>query len=403
MDYIKYFFLFLGRFILFPVYALSGLFRRRQECWVFGSWGGHRFADNAAVFFLYCQQDVADEKRLVWITRDRSIVKQVRQNGFESHYLWSPQGILACLTAGTYVFDCYVKDINFWLSRGARKVNLWSGVPLKVFERDIDVPDNRYFRLFHGPLPVRILFGMMMPWHLIKPDLIVATSDEMAEITGRAFAVSASKVHVTGFPRNDMMIEGSDSPSSLKTEMPSSLTEAAESGSKVFLYLPTFRDSNKSYMNIDWSRLSQAMRDTNGVFFYKTHPMDKLKIRFDIPSVIELPQSMDVYDALPFTDVLISDYSSIIFDYMLLEKPIIYYTPDLEEFVSDNRSLNFQPEEIAVGPLCPSFEDLLATVVDISTDDPNRYASQRTQVMPRVHKFSDGKACHRILALLRDG
>jgi len=133
-----------ARLVLFPIYYLSGLVPRRDDLWVFGSWGGHRFADNAAAFFLFCASRLGDAIQLVWISRRPSIVSQLRSQGYKAHWLWSPLGVFYCLRAGVFVFDCFAKDINFWLSRNAKKVNLWSGVPLKTFERDIDVPGSRY-------------------------------------------------------------------------------------------------------------------------------------------------------------------------------------------------------------------------------------------------------------------
>ena len=107
----------------------------------------------------------------------------LRRRGYEAYSIWSLRGALRCLRAGVFVFDCFAKDINFWLSRNAVIVNLWSGVPLKAFERDIDTPASRYHRLFHGSGPVRLAYGAMMPWHLVRPDLIIATSEETAAMT----------------------------------------------------------------------------------------------------------------------------------------------------------------------------------------------------------------------------
>ncbi|NND54324.1 MAG: hypothetical protein HKN56_05055, partial [Gammaproteobacteria bacterium] len=143
MRYLLYCLLFAGRFFLFPVYYLCGFWPRSREQWVFGSWGGHRYADNAAAFFRFCNEQIGDEIQLTWISRDRSITRNLREQGYVAHWIWSPGGMLACLRAELHIYDCFAKDTNFWLSRGAQRVCLWSGVPLKVFERDIDNPRSR--------------------------------------------------------------------------------------------------------------------------------------------------------------------------------------------------------------------------------------------------------------------
>jgi CDP-glycerol glycerophosphotransferase (TagB/SpsB family) len=392
---------FLSRFLLFPLYALSFLVPRRQTLWVFGSWGGYRYADNAAAFFEYCNRRLGGEFDLVWISRRRDIVLDLRARGLRAEWIYSPAGILCSLRAGRYLFDCFVKDINFWTSGGARLINLWSGVPLKTFERDIDHVANRYYQLFHGPLPVRLLYGMMMPWHLRRPHRIIAMSDETAEITRRAFDVAAEQVLVTGFPRNDALLQPSPA-----TRLPAVMQQALDAGQRMFVYLPTFRDSGKPFVQLDWERLDAHMAKLDAVFFCKFHPVDRSQIPQGFERIRSLPQDLDVYSVLPFADALVSDYSSIIFDYMLLERPIIYYAPDIDEFASQNRSLNFDPREIAVGPVCRSFEELLSSLSKLQGDateaQPAVDEEHREAVFARLHRYRDARSCQRLLQALAE-
>lgn len=384
--------------VQFLLYAISGLVPRRKNLWVFGSWGGWRYADNSAAFFRYCREHVDDEIQLVWISRSREIVSMLRDGGHEAHWIWSPLGILRCIRAEAYLFDCFSKDINFWLSKGAVKINLWSGVPLKAFERDIDNPGNRYYRLFHGSLPERVGFGIMMPWHVVRPDLIIATSPTTAEITRRAFDLTDDAVVVTGFPRNDALFD-TEVNGPARRSCPEAVVEASRAGKTVFFYLPTFRDSAKHFVDIDWAKLDALMESLDAVFLIKFHPVDATNFTHETPRVIQLFQDVDVYDVLPFTSALISDYSSIIFDYMLLDRPIIYYVPDLDEFVSSSRLLIFHPAEIAVGQLCPDSESLLAAMSDVATGAwrANVDDAHRADVLARLHASVDAGACGRVL------
>jgi len=397
MKNIGYLFLFLGRFVLFPLYFLSGFFPRNTDYWVFGSWGGYRFADNAAAFFLHCQKTIGDQVKLVWVTKDRCIAKQLQEGGYAAYWIWSPGGVIACLRAKFHFFDGFIKDTNFWLSRGATRINLWSGVPLKVFERDIDTPDNRYYRLFHGSLVERWLYGMMMPWHVVKPDLIIATSAETANITQRAFALSPECVSVTGFPRNDVMMDGAKSVIAINASLPRTFVDAVATGGTVFLYLPTYRDSGKEYMDIDWEQLDACMGRIGAKLFVKTHPDDRTEIVVQCDNIVQLPQATDIYDFLPHISALISDYSSIVFDFMLLNRPIIYYTPDLEEFLGSSRSLLFQPSELAVGPMCSTFEELMKSLEDEAIWSTESYAVRREEILPRLHAHIDARSSERVL------
>lgn len=402
MKYLGYIFLLAGRVVLFPVYFLAGLVPRRPDLWVFGSWGGYRFADNSAAFFIHCNSVINEQITLVWISRRREIVQHLRDQGYTAYWIWSPGGIINALRAGLHIFDCFPKDTNFWLSRGAKKINLWSGVPLKVFERDIDTKNNRYYKLFHGNLMERALLGAMMPWHLVKPDLMIATSDETARITSRAFAVFNSQVCITGFPRNDALVDPAMLTVRDPQKVPESFRQAVLSDKTVLLYLPTFRDSGVSFINFDWDALNEQLGRNNAVLFFKTHPMDSSVYKTDYENIIQLPQSVEVYSLLPGADSLISDYSSVIFDYMLLDRPIIYYTPDLEEFESGCRSFNFRPAEVAVGPLCVTFEEFSTAVDQVCARNSNVIYAKRDEVMKRLHKFRDHRSSDRVLSTINE-
>jgi len=399
IRYCGYALLFSGRFVMLPLFFLSGLVPRRKNLWVFGSWGGHRFADNAAAYFLYCQQH-ATGVDLVWISRQRDIVAALRAAGYQAHHCWSVAGAWACLHAGAHYFDCFAKDTNFWLSRGATRVCLWSGVPLKVFERDIDIPSSRYYRLFHGSVIERVVLAMMMPWHVQRPDWLIALSAETRDITARAFDVPKERVLITGFPRNDRLTGSAPVATGLQQALPEPLREAVAAGRKVFLYLPTYRDSGRPYTRIDWQHLDELMARLDATFFYKFHPMDHSAGTPEFRHIFRIPRDRDVYDLLPNVDVLISDYSSIIFDFMLLDRSIILYTPDLAEFLSDCRALNFQPDEIAATPLCNSYPELAQRMETITRGDERRDPAKDNEVCRRLHQYRDSHASRRIFDAL---
>jgi CDP-glycerol glycerophosphotransferase (TagB/SpsB family) len=394
----------LARPPLFLLYFASGLVPRRPDLWVFGSWGGHRFADNAASFFLYCQRHLEPSIRLVWISRDREIVRKLRADGWEAHSVWSLSGVVASLRAGVYLFDNFVKDINFWTSRSARKVNLWSGIPLKAVERDIDNPRSRYYRLFHGTLPERVFLSMMMPWHVDRPDLILATSERMREITCRAFDIREDTVAITGYPRNDVLFHIPSAGKPREEDWPAAFRKAYANGRFIFFYLPTYRDSGKPFVDVDWRELDEVMERVNASFFLKLHPDDRGSLDGSGDHIHRLPQKIDIYELLAFADALVSDYSSIIFDFMMLERPIIHYLPDLEEYRASSRSLIFDPVEIAVGPVCRTGSELatafqvVASRADSAPEDRARWQATRRM----VNRYADGDSNRRVLDAVRD-
>ena len=135
---------------LFIVYYLAGFWPRNSRHWVFGSWSGMRFADNTAALFEYAAAKTQDGIKVTWVSRDRRIVKSLRERNLDAYTTFSPAGIWACLTGGVFVFDGLTRDVNHWLSRGAKRVLLRHGVGIKVIERAIKTPGHRLYQLFHG-------------------------------------------------------------------------------------------------------------------------------------------------------------------------------------------------------------------------------------------------------------
>jgi len=192
--------------LLFILYFLSGFIARNPHRWVFGSWSGKRFADNGAAMFEYVVARDEPFVEPIWISRDAGVIRGLRNRGFAVYHPWSIKGMLACLTAGVYVFDGLTKDINHWLSRGARRILLRHGVGIKKVERAIEHPAHRLYKLFHGSARQRLVWSYLLPWHLVRPDLVVATSPDHVQQAQDYYGVSAEKVAITGFPRNDRLL-----------------------------------------------------------------------------------------------------------------------------------------------------------------------------------------------------
>ena len=385
----------LARVYLLPLYFLAGLVPRRQNLWVFGSWGGERFADNSAEFFRYCR-DGRDDIESVWISHRFDIVRELQSRGYRAYWWWSPRGMLKCLRARVHLFDCFAKDTNFWLSRGATLINLWSGVPLKSFERDIDNPDNRYYRLFHGSAIERLCLSILMPWHVVKPDLIITTSQETREIVARAFDVPQRRVVTTGLPRNDALLTSATAP-----ELPDAAAAAISAGKAVFVYLPTFRDSGSSFASVDWSQVDKALEKNNACLLIKLHPVDTTTVVPDGHNIHVLERKSDIYRLLQHSSALISDYSSIIWDYLLLRRPIVFFAPDLDEFSRSSRALNFDLKELDIGTVCHDVAQLVDAIDSLCRgQDPS--ASGRQALVERIHEHTDASSSARVMAAIRD-
>ena len=157
---------------LLPIYWFSFLTIRRKDVWLFGSSFGKRFADNPRYLYMYVSLVKGSETRAVWISKDKEIVAFLRENRLEAYYYKSWKGIFFCLYGGVYIFDNYSKDISFWLSGGAKKVNLWHGTGNKKI-----CYDNKFDTLRHPKNKRESLKNFLITISNEKPShYILATS-----------------------------------------------------------------------------------------------------------------------------------------------------------------------------------------------------------------------------------
>ncbi len=380
----------------FILWAFAGRVRRDPGWWAFGSWSGQRFSDNAAALFLTAASS-DDPPTITWITSRREIMHDLRRRGLDARLRWSPRGIVAGLRAGVYIYDGYTKDVNHWLSNGATCVLLRHGVGMKRVDRGIDVPSHRLYRLFHGRWWQRIFWRIVLPWHAVRPDYALATSDEHAAQAVEYFGVSRDRVLVTGFPRQDALFVPAAVPERARAVVRSIRAESRTT----FLFMPTFRDGFSRH-DFGWDEFDRAASAADVSVFVKLHIVDaergttgdddwerRRNLTFVDPTI-------DPVTLYPEVDALITDFSSAGFDFMILRKPLIYFVPDHDEFVS-MRSLYYPFDEVTPGPKCRTFDELTAAMQHTVDAGIGPFVDQHDQLLDRFYDHRDGRSSERAL------
>lgn len=164
-------------------------------------------------------------------------------------------------------------------------------------------------------------------------DYIISNSDYWKEPYSQAFNVLSDHVITTGMPRVDHLFDAHYL-TSAKAKMVAKFPQIANK--KILLYAPTFRGNiYKGFTTVffDAEKLLQRLGDEY-VLLYKFHPLSKGAQLAKNKRIINANHE-DTHDLFAVSDVLISDFSSIIFDYSLLSKPMYFYTPDLENYLND--------------------------------------------------------------------
>jgi len=387
-----------GQILLLPVYWLSFLVPRDKKIWLFGSTFGRRFADNPKYLFLYISQHREQFGiRSIWITHKKEIVELLQGNGYEAYYYHSLKGIWFALRGKVYIFDNYSKDINFWQSGGSLKVNLWHGVGNKKINYDnihdrVRHPRNAWENLCFFPRRL----SDEKPGHYV-----LATSSLMCRIFAGAFRVSQGHVIEAGYPRNDYILKG-DIENIFSEEESAAydrISRWREEGKKVVLYMPTFRESETKFQKVmDMEKWNAYLLKSNILFLTKLHPKSKLRGQFGedcFSNILNLDADMDPYVFLEQADVLVTDYSSVYSDFMLLDRPVVAFWYDYEEYIEHSRESYFDFREYMPEVAAKNLAELEQAISCVLKEDTCRAA--RRSARQKIFSSMEGNACVEII------
>lgn len=216
--------------------------------------------------------------------------------------------------------------LNYWVSGGAKFVNLWHGVGIKNIEFAGQVK----------PFPAETCMNKFLkPVIYLKPDLFLSTSPLMTRHFCKCFRISPQQCIESSYPRNEILQwEESRLLEFIQKYEPKetmAIIRRLKKATQSFIYMPTFRDENKNFLEqsgIDLKKLNDTLKAQNKLFILKLHPFTRINMdlcAFD--HILTVNNKTDIYPILPFTDVLITDYSSIYFDYLLMKNKSILLFP----------------------------------------------------------------------------
>jgi CDP-glycerol glycerophosphotransferase len=367
---------------------------------------GPVFADNSKYFFVYATATADHGKRVVFFTDDRCVQQAIAVAGGKAVRHPSGRSLWMLLRCHTVVCDMadWIEYGAYPLTHGAKRVQLWHGAPLKYIELD-----QYRRRLLELPAWARPLLHAQkkLAGRHPKYDAVLTTSKGF---TADAFttAFKTRQFISAGYPRNDILFAWPKSESTayrlawLNVDRQAMERVAAERalGKKICLYVPTFRKdlANPFDSEIDLSRLSGFASRHDLIVVLKLHPAMHGRFRLsDHANLLEYAPLGDVYPLMTLSDLLITDYSSIFFDYLLLDRPILFFAYDLESYLSRDRAMYFEYDAITPGTRCTRYEDLESAIERILANNGlDGYETKRAKVRAYCHDHRDGQAADRL-------
>lgn len=351
----KTIFQIISRSLQFIVYGFSFLIPRDKKTWVFGSFGTYN--DNSRYLFEYVIQEHKDI-RAIWISSDDQSVLLASRYG-EAYQRNSFKGLYYALRAKVYVYAAYTRDICWYASGGAYKVNLWHGIPLKKIEFDIRTPP--LVNVFHN---ANLVAHFKHPHAHIRHNLVLSPSQYVYEYSFKsAFRLrSEAEIVISQYPRVTK-IEELAKTTPVNPDTQQGIT---------FLYAPTWRDSGGDFIvssGIDFDALEQLLATFDAKLVVKLHPATKIACDLShYQHILMANNRLDPCELMAQADCLITDYSSMYFDYMVLDRPIIFFAFDKDEYLKE-REFYLEYDDNTPGVKTFDFESLLCAMKNICIGD----------------------------------
>ncbi|MFE7839000.1 CDP-glycerol glycerophosphotransferase family protein [Streptomyces sp. NPDC057474] len=333
----------------------------------------------------------------------RALYEEMRRQGLDFEAVWSytgrPQGFPADATLVRRWSLPYLRALaraEFWIDN--------QSFPLKLTKR----PGTTYLQTWHGSALKRM--GFDEPGWKLKTraeqteqqrtldrfDHFLIRSEHDVRTLAKAFRLREKVLLRVGYPRNDALVQAR-----AKAQRP---LLAAELGipadKKVLLYAPTFRHQGQRRFTLpfDVERFAETFGDEY-VLLVRAHYLNHVVLPPSVRGrVIDVSAHHDVTPVLALADALITDYSSVMFDYALLDRPMLFFTYDYDEYVHEGRGTYFDLLERAPGPIVRTEDELHSVLRSMPLDEQTlKYAAARERFTADFGEYDKGTAAQSVV------
>lgn len=359
----------------------------------------------AIMYYIGCLFSVNKKKYFCVMTHDESedssvgvVIKAIKERVPDAEFVRvtksskSTKGLidliirksLALADSGTILMDNEFIPLGYIrIRKDVKVVQLWHGTgTIKKFGHDSE----------KGAILNNAIKADRKITHL------VVNSEYTARLYQGAFGVTEDKVYLTGVPRTDVLFDNIKRDNAVNTffnEYPGLKDK------KLVLYAPTFRDSQVDNPRVELNLTTwcdNVAEDT--VLLLRLHPRvaeayeDTSILQYG-DRIINMSSYKDLNTLLFVSDALITDYSSIVFEYVLRDCPMYFFAYDFEEFSNLGRGFYEVYDEFVPGPVVRTTKQLIEAM-----NQADSYKSVREQFKTRYYRYLDGKSTERLLNVI---
>lgn len=357
------------------------------EGWVFSSVHNRTFNYNSRYLFLYVREHCPGIHPY-YVVEDPELRERLSREYGEGYFIDSStlQGIRKILSCKVWFTSTAPPLYGTGFRKKYRIYNLWHGVPLKTVgmeQGNLSRLTRMYYRYFFAD----------------NYQGVLTTSQTLVPVMSRSFLVEPERIKVWGQPRNDCLFAEQDA----RGRLGSLFCDGGGEGGgqelpefeKAILYAPTFRDHGETRLfpfpefegeGGGPERLERFLKEHRMLLCIRSHLYDRTEYGWlaetDRPGshirFLNEDRAEDIMTVLNCFDLLITDYSSIYIDYLLMERPIIFLPYDRKEYLAD-RGLNFDYDDVTPGPKPEHFSQFLEWLERLleGKDDPYREERRR--------------------------
>lgn len=386
-KYSARFLYYLGTYILSP----------KDNIILFESSNGRNYTGNPRyVYEEILNQGLDEELKCVWVFMhpEKENIPgnaiKVKRSFFKFLYY--------AIVSGSWVFD---SRHLYYLKRNKKTkyIQTWHGTPLKKLGLDMDYIDmsgNKDIKKYHDEFTKN-----SAEW-----QYLISQNSYSTEIFKRAFAFNGEMLEI-GYPRNDILVNNNDEEhiDEIKTKF------NIPKDKRIILYAPTWRD-NQYYQRGEYKFATEmdfgAMKDSLSeeyILIVKYHYLVKENIDWKKYEnfVIECDANWDIQELYLISDILITDYSSVMFDYAILKRPIIFFTYDMQLYKEELRDFYFDMFEEVPGPIVETTAELISEIKQLGNGDyMKRFGRKYEDFQIKYNEFDDGTASKKVIDLIMD-
>ena len=334
--------------------VIVGCVPKNKNLLLFSAWFGKKYTDNTRYLFEYMQHHSA--KKVYWYTKDENLYRELIAQNIPVVYSKTLKGVWYQCRAILLVSTVQTNDFNWLLLSKCIYLDLGHGFPGKPVGLLMPKAKGKWTKWFkyskynidfYETASSRFVVDYISPCYDVKPDHFIFSNK----------------------PRIDVLFN-----EDLRKGINSKI-DKVKSSKRLITYLPTHRSSGRKEMDLskifDLKQLQLFCEQTNSVFVIKKHFFHRAE-QSDLimyPNIFDFTQDdLDTQVLLAQTDILVTDFSSCFIDFLALDKPIVFYAYDYDDYMANERDYYWKYDMVNGGYTAKTYREFLLALFELSKD-----------------------------------